>query len=444
MEPEALRRSARMSQAGAEHEQSRIAGRGLDPDYIHDLEHFPALSHERIHDSVQAMNPGDMHRAAEHWISLADSVFGALTTLHATVQAALSDGMSGAMADAADLSARRFITDATDLADITTATGHRILAAAYGAEALRKTVPPPEPHASPNIREELHQIALAALDANYTPIYPPAGSHVPAFFTVRTPAAGDVEPQADNSSGPAASNPRMQESATMFPAANRPSDSRNMPSTAQTERTTSPESAAAQDIPSAPTTAADSGSSTGQTSKRASWDGRRASAPPRDGTETSPASVNPDDTPLSTTARPAPTVEPSPEWPHPNPATPRSVAPAPGSVVPAPGSTYPDPGRSYPGPADPAARTQPNLPLPSLPDSPAAATSPAMFAPGNRATTAPDSLHHSPAWLIRDRQSELLGHPLPHVPPTLGAEFPSARYDLTPPPTTAPDHAPTI
>ncbi|AYF77821.1 hypothetical protein D7D52_32890 [Nocardia yunnanensis] len=52
-----------------------------------------------------------------------------------------------------------------------------------------------------------------------------------------------------------------------------------------------------------------------------------------------------------------------------------------------------------------------------------------MFAPG-RADRSPDIDHRSPDWLIRNRQEELLGHPLPHVPATLGAEFPSARYDL--------------
>ncbi|MFE4460887.1 hypothetical protein ACFROC_26325, partial [Nocardia tengchongensis] len=93
MEPEALRRRARLSQAGAEHDQTRLSGRDTDPDYIRDLEHFPSLTHRQIHDRVQAMRPGDLHTAADTWISIADSIFGAVTTLHATVQTALTDGM---------------------------------------------------------------------------------------------------------------------------------------------------------------------------------------------------------------------------------------------------------------------------------------------------------------------------------------------------------------
>ncbi|MFE3195771.1 hypothetical protein ACFXHA_42705 [Nocardia sp. NPDC059240] len=413
-----------MSQSGAEHEQSRIAERGLDPDYIHHLEQFSAFTHQQIHDRVQAMNPGDMHRASEVWVTLADSVFGALTTLHATVQNALSEGMSGEMADAADTAARRFVTEATDLAEIATSTGHRILAAAYGAEALRKTVPPPLPQASPNIREELRQIALAALDANYTPIYPPAGAGIPAF-NVMTRAAVDAdrERQAESGSSPASSDLKTYAPATTLPA----TDARNVPSTAQPERPAAPEPAAAQNIPSPATLTADSGYSAGRTSNRAIGADQQKSTPPQDAIETRPAAVNPDAAPPAPTGRPTPAAKPATEWPRPN-----LVNPTPGPAFPDPARSDPVPGRSYPGPANPETLTQPRTPTGPLTDTATSATPPGMFAPGSRPASDSDLLHRSPAWLIRDRQAELLGAPPPCVPPTLGAEIPAARYDLTP------------
>ncbi|GAB2511723.1 hypothetical protein [Nocardia heshunensis] len=425
MEPEALRRRARMSQSGAEHEQSRVPGHDLDPDYIRALEHFPALSHQQIHDAVEAMNPGAMHRAADSWITIADSIFGALTTLHATIQTTLSEALSGEMAEAADHSARRFITEATTTAEITQSTGHRILAAAYGAEALRKTVPPPAPHASPNAREELRQMALAALDANYTPIYPPSGAHIPAFFTVMTPGGGVA---IENAGGTAESVPDIEAPDTGWahaaPAPEVPASADvaerpgQLPSI--TPATTDP--AAAHGIPTSAAAVADTGNLAGQTPNRAGWGGGQTYTPHPDAIETSPATFDPGDTPPSPTGQPTPTAKPATEWPR---AT--LVSPTPDGIV-------PDPGRSYPAPPNLESPTGPRTSIRTpAPDSPGSGLPGGMFAPTNRSATDSDTLHHSPNWLIRNRQDELLGTPLPYVPPTIGAEILAARNDLARP-----------
>ncbi|WP_369639666.1 hypothetical protein, partial [Nocardia sp. JMUB6875] len=239
-----------MSQSGAEHEQTRIAERGTDPDYVQHLEDFDRLSHEQIHHRVQAMNPGEIHTAAQLWVSIADSMFGALSALHVTVQSALSDGMSGHIADAAAVAARQFVQDATDIAEIANSTGHRLTAAAYGAEAVRKTVPPPMTHGSPNAREEQRQIALAALDANYTPIYPPAGAGVPAFFTVMTP--GDGGAQRESLSGADGPEPRTDIPTTAPRTAAPDTNAPGIPADLRTPRTTALDTTpAATDSPTA-------------------------------------------------------------------------------------------------------------------------------------------------------------------------------------------------
>ncbi|MTE16124.1 hypothetical protein [Nocardia aurantiaca] len=405
MEPEALRRRARLSQSGAEHEQSRIAVRGIDPDYIRQLEHFARFSHQQIHDRVQAMDPGAMHSAAQIWISIANSMFGALSALHATVQNALSAGMSGHIADAAEAAARQFVRDATDVAEIAHSTGHRVIAAAYGAEAVRNTVPPPVTHGAAKAANEQYQLALAALDANYVPIYPPAGAGIPAFFEVMTP--GNTDATAENRSGAADSGgnpPAPDTSPLRTPSA---SDTQAAPGGVH-DPAAATNPAAAQAIPG---TAARTDVRNPADLNRPSWDRQRSETPQPTDIETGPATTTPPGRPFVPPIRPT---------------TPFSPRPAPAA---------PDPGRSFPGPPDPELSTQPKR-LES-PDGagPLGAGAPAgMFAPGARAAADPDSAHRTPPWLIRNREDELLGTPLPHLPATLGAEFPAARNDLMVPP----------
>ncbi|WP_157555084.1 WXG100 family type VII secretion target [Nocardia crassostreae] len=212
MDPEVLRRTAQQSLRGAEIEQRRISGSAVDPDYVQRLEHFGGLSHERIYACVQAMDPGEMHACAETWVNIADNLCGDVTGLTMTVLATLADGPAGRIAEAADIAARQFVRQAMDVAEILHSTGHRLTAAAYGAEVLRKTVPPPpiplqgdqsdptatylalvlgapgDAHDFEAAREEQYRLALAALEANYVPIYPPAGSGVPPSPPSRCPA----------------------------------------------------------------------------------------------------------------------------------------------------------------------------------------------------------------------------------------------------------------
>ncbi|WP_157555081.1 hypothetical protein [Nocardia crassostreae] len=62
---------------------------------------------------------------------------------------------------------------------------------------------------------------------------------------------------------------------------------------------------------------------------------------------------------------------------------------------------------------------------------------PGMYPPAARPTTDSDATRTTPAWLIRNREQELLGTPPPAVPTVLGAELPCARTDLTTPEDTA-------
>ncbi|WP_433666988.1 hypothetical protein ACQP06_25640 [Nocardia sp. CA-136227] len=423
MEPEALRRSARLSQSGAEHDQARLTDRTTDPDYIDQVEDFTRLTHQQIHDAAQAMNPADMHTAADTWVTIADSIFGAVTTLHAAVHTALADSMTGHLADAAAATARRFVQDATDTAEIAHSTGHRMIAAAFGAEALRKTVPPPVTHGSQSDRDEQYQLALAALDANYTPIYPPAGSGIPAFFTITTPGAADAS---GNSRGATDPSPASDARAITTPGFTPNMDAWRNPADLDTHRPhAGEETASATNSPFAQHIPQD----------QAATD--EPDALHRSATDPGADRWRPDTDPDHRSTTPPTTTET-----HPTATLPTSTTPAddptrasrPSSRIGSPSNRYspnpfPDLAHSVRGPTVPEPTTQPRPLTPQLrPESPGTAIPPGMFAPGTR-TTAPESAHTCPPWLIRNREDELLGSPLPHVPPTLGAEFPSTRID---------------
>lgn len=447
---------ARQAQQGAEREQQRISQGGVDPDYIERLEHFPGMSHEEIYAHAQAMNPGAIRAQAAVWVDIADNLSGAVAGLHTTVQSALAEGMRGHIADAAVRAARDFVQWATDITEITHSTGHRMLAASYGAEAVRRTVPPPsaddsnpsateiativgdppgDAHSRETAREELHQVAIAAMEANYIPTYPPAGSGVPAFgsFAAADGAGpGDDAPEGISATGmdslrdtrhraePADSirptadinewqsgnpNQPVAQGNNRLPSA---ADATAISSGAQSEEVTSPASATQDPV-------TNSDNSTALTT------------PASTSTGGNPLFAATSGDPYRTTHR-APGDSFTPRIPGGIPAPSGTLTPRAPVGIPA----RPDPGRSFPAP--------PSSGTPSAPTSPTTAprsTAPAMgLFPGmHPASSGPasdsDSSHRTPDWLIRNRQQELLGTPPPAVPAVLGAEIPSAGTDLT-------------
>ncbi|WP_067572815.1 PPE domain-containing protein [Nocardia acidivorans] len=463
---------AERAQRGAEREQQRVSGGGVDPDYIERLEHFPGMSHGEIYAHVQAMDPAAMRAQAEVWIDIADNLSGAITGLHTTVQSALATGLRGHVGDAAVQAARDFVQWATDITEIAHSTGHRILAASYGAEAVRRTVPPPaaddssasaatiatmvgdppgDAHTREAAREELRQVAIAAMEANYIPTYPPAGSGVPAFgsYTGADGAAsGGDAPEGISTAGmnSVRGTPHRADPAETIRATGGGGGAR---------RSGNPNQAAAQGNNGQPSAADTAATSSGAPSEEDTSPSSAAQDPTanadRSAALTSPANTLNSGNPLSTTdstdpnratpggpdstftprtpsGSPDPSGSPSSRTPNRLPTPGRSLGPR----IPNSPPAQADPGRSYPAPpatGQSAAPTPPTTAPRSA--SPAMGFLPATH-PGSAGTAADsDSAHRTPDWLIRNRQQELLGNPPPAVPAVLGAEIPAARTDLT-------------
>src|SRR5690606_29284299 len=137
------RLSGQQSLDGAQHFGSQVSHGSQDPAYITRMELFEGLPHEEIHAKVEEMKPGLMHAVAENYQSIANSLGGALFGSLLSIQRELSDGMAGEFADAANQASRTFFDQATDVQEVINSVGMRIHAAAYGAEVVKKSVPPP-------------------------------------------------------------------------------------------------------------------------------------------------------------------------------------------------------------------------------------------------------------------------------------------------------------
>ncbi|MFI1919484.1 hypothetical protein [Nocardia sp. NPDC020380] len=448
MDPDALRRRAQQCLQGAEHEQQRVSRTELDADYIQRLEHFGGLSHEEIHRHVRAMDPAAMHTAGDTWAAIAEDLTGAIGGLQLTVQSDLTEGMQGRLATAADTAARRFARDALDIAEITLTSGRRITAAAFAAEVVRKTVPPPpvrttgttrdtlpattadlialmtatppaDTQAFERYREEQYRQAIAALEANYTPTYPPAGARVPAFFPIDQPGNASAPPL-DSSDPPGMPQPAARDGnaapGTPDHEATTRRNQQTLTDTANLNGTDPRYRATIDSANHGGTGNADNGSADlvdqgdpSTATRAASIDGAAPSAPD---TPNSPG------TPDTPDYRDFPTGRGGPGTPS-FPGSPRF------SGMP---SAPSDPGRSYPGPPHPEFLSTPRIT--TRPEDPTAPSTPSLYSPAGSGSSAADRTHKSPAWLVRDRTEELLGHPESTIAPVIGAEIPAARTDL--------------
>ncbi|MFE9325692.1 hypothetical protein ACIHDR_30670 [Nocardia sp. NPDC052278] len=217
---------ARSQQQGAEQYGTKLAADGQDPAYITRMEQFEGHTHEEIYTNAQLMSPGIMHQQADTWISIATALSGGLFGANLAIQKALASGIEGAMADAALAAAQTFYRQASDVEQVINACGHRIKGVASAAEVVKMTVPPPS--AAQGSRgsatsldpaqviisavgaglvgdgdsqevayqrgiEALHRTAIDTMNNNYKPSYGPAGSGVPTFVPVTSPGGGGNE-----------------------------------------------------------------------------------------------------------------------------------------------------------------------------------------------------------------------------------------------------------
>lgn len=426
MAPESMedRISGQQSLAGAQHFGSQISHGGQDPSYITRMELFEGLSHEEIHAKVEDMLPGIMHAAADSYQTIANSLGGALFGSLVSIQRELSDGMAGEFADAANQASRTFFDQATDVQEVINAVGMRIHAAAYGAEVVKKSVPPPPtPGATPGgtavtttvndpaqvaqtvvnatdpaaqaafdaYKEDQRLAAVEVMNTAYKPTYQPAGEGVPTFVPVQMPGdqPGPAGPGGTTSSGPGGttSGPGSQAPNGENPGQNETGEQpQETPGSAEEPQTTT---ASSTENPTTQQPGTTTGTPTGDPQRTTS-------------STTSPGSPG------------APTGTPG------SPGMPGGAPPqnqAPGKTVPgAPGGT---PNGPAGGPAAAAAAAGTNRGMSGMPG---------MMGGGAGARRGEDDEEHKvPDYLVHDREEELFGARPQLLDGVLGGDAPAAQ-----------------
>ncbi|MEV0682992.1 hypothetical protein AB0I35_03900 [Nocardia sp. NPDC050378] len=396
---------------------------GTDPKYIADFEVFEGLSHQDIYDAVQKMQPGVMQQFGDKWVEMFTEISGAVTGLMIQTARATSS-LDGAFAAAGEAAGRRFITEVTDVYTVLSVVGHRVKAAAYGAEAVKIAVPEPVSSSDSPVdvgtsmpvnvtelvlpdtgaavareKEDRRLQAIAAMNSTYKPTYGPAGESVPAFVAPSQPGDGTGDP---GSGGGGSNNGGASGGGTG------PGDAGD---TATTEDPNQPGATTDDETSSAGTDDDDSSGtddSQGQNST------------------TNPASTDPSSTtPSATTPGAGSPGTGSPGGSSPGGGSPGGGSPG-GST---PGSGTPTPGGALAGRGPVVAGQNPGAGGPSgSAGSSGRGMSPGMMgAPGARGGGKDDEDEHKAPDYLRGVQPELLGDEQHVVPQAIGADAPATR-----------------
>lgn len=416
--------SGRQQQSGAEKQQESLSHGGVDPKYISEFEPFDGFSHEDIYNAVQQMQPGVMQQFGDQWVAMFTEISGAVTGLMIQTARA-SSSLHGEFASAGEAAGRKFVTEATDVYTVLSAVGHRVKAAAYGAEAVKVAVPAPinatvvtDPGTSvpatlaelavpgsaattEREKEDRRLQAIAAMKTTYMPTYGPAGENVPTFVAPTQPGTGNP---LDPGSGGGGSNNGGATTGGSGTTTDDGTTTGEDPGT--TEETTQP-GTTDDETTTAGTDTEDSGGS----------DDSQGDDSTTDPASTTPAST----TPASTTPGTTPGTSPG------GGGSPGSGSPGGSS----PGGAALTPGGSVAGRA-PAGVGQ-NLAAAGISGAAGAASagrgmSPGMMgAPGARGGGKDDEQEHSAPDYLRRVQPELFGDDIPAVPEAIGSDAPSTR-----------------
>lgn len=416
------RLTAQQVQSGAEHLGSQVSHGGRDPAYITEMEQFEGSSHEEIYDKVQDMNPVAMRQFADTYEAVAIALSGGLLGAYLSIQRELSDGMDGEFADAANQAARKFYDQATDVQEVIRAVGLRVEAAAYGAEVVRKSVPPPpavSPGTNPAIttsivdpaqiaqtvvgatdpaaaaaldryKEEQRLVAVEAMNMAYKPTYQPAGDGVPTFVPVQGPGDG---PGPSVPGGTSTTGPDGTTTTSATPGGETPGSETPGENEAEGEGT---ETAGTEE---------DSQTTTAGT------DGNPTTQQPNTTTTGTPTG-DPQRTTPSTTTTGSPSVSTG------NPAgmpggTPQTQTPG-KTVTGTPGG--PNTSTGSPSAASTAAGSSRGM-----------SGMPGMMSSGAGKRGEDDDEHKTPDYLIQDREEELFGPRISALGGVLGADAPAAQ-----------------
>ncbi|WP_405148984.1 hypothetical protein OG308_03190 [Nocardia salmonicida] len=224
-----LQQRASSSQAQLGRHDQQFGDGGVDPAYVTGQEAPPeTMTHQQIWDAVQNLDQQAMWNVLSCWSQVSTSLTSAFQLAGIGISRAMQGRLEGEAATAAAAAVATFVSSGERVGDVAQSVAMRLDTMYYAAQALVTAVPAPvasvaadpdnpaesvlpwlvsgeKSRGDSEAATQARNLAIAAVNTTYLPVFPPAGADVPAFVAPQETGGG--QPHNGSSSGRGSSEP---------------------------------------------------------------------------------------------------------------------------------------------------------------------------------------------------------------------------------------------
>ncbi|WP_131817022.1 hypothetical protein [Nocardia salmonicida] len=225
-----LQQHAASSQAQLGRHDQQFSDGGVDPAYVTGQEPPPeTMTHQQIWDAVQNLDQQAMWNVLSCWSQVSTSLTSAFQLAGIGISRAMQGRLEGEAATAAANAVSAFVSSGERIGDVAQSVAMRLDTMYYAAQALVAAVPAPvasvaadpdnpaesvlpwlvsgeKSRGDSEAATQARNLAIAAVNTTYLPVFPPAGADVPTFVAPQETGGGqpDSGSQGPGSGGPTA------------------------------------------------------------------------------------------------------------------------------------------------------------------------------------------------------------------------------------------------
>ncbi|MFE9785822.1 hypothetical protein ACFYO7_10620 [Nocardia salmonicida] len=224
-----LQQHAASSQAQLGRHDQQFGDGGVDPAYVTGQEAPPeTMTHQQIWDAVQNLDQQAMWNVLSCWSQVSTSLTSAFQLAGIGISRAMHGRFEGEAATAAAEAVSTFVSSGERVGDVAQSVAMRLDTMYYAAQALVAAVPAPvaavaadpdnpsesvlpwlvsgeKSRGDSEAATQARNLAIAAVNTTYLPVFPPAGADVPAFVAPQETGGG--QPDNSSSTGRGSSGP---------------------------------------------------------------------------------------------------------------------------------------------------------------------------------------------------------------------------------------------
>lgn len=244
-----LQQHAASSQAQLGRHDQQFSDGGVDPAYVTGQEPPPeTMTHQQIWDAVQNLDQQAMWNVLSCWSQVSTTLTSAFQLAGIGISRAMQGRLEGDAATAAAEAVSMFVSSGERVGDVAQSVAMRLDTMYYAAQALVTAVPAPvaavaadpdnpaesvlpwlisgeKSRGDSEAARQARNLAIAAVNTTYLPVFPPAGADVPTFVAPQETGGGQPDsgsPSGLGSGGPTAGG--SPSTAGPSPATATPSD----------------------------------------------------------------------------------------------------------------------------------------------------------------------------------------------------------------------------